>query len=291
VTVRTVLPLIAELTITDSEFEAFRRLVHETTGISLGPHKRALVQARLGRRLRALGLQTFGAYHRYLLEHDPTGEERERFINAITTNKTEFFREAHHFRYLAERWAPGVVSRAARTGQRRVRLWSAACSTGEEPYTIAMTVREALGAGSGWDVRILASDVDTDALARAEAGVYTEDQTAAVPAVLRERYFERAPGGGVRVRPALKELIAFRRINFQDDHWPIRTRFDAVFCRNVLIYFDRDGQRRILARLVDLLVDDGLLFLGHSESVLGLLAGVRHVGNTIYRKATAEAPR
>jgi chemotaxis protein methyltransferase CheR len=279
------LPFGAELTITDDEFEAFRRLVHETTGIALGPHKRALVQARLGRRLRALGLTSFRAYHRYLTERD-SGQELERFVNAITTNKTEFFREAHHFRFLAEQWAPAVVARAARTGARRLRLWSAACSTGEEPYTIAMTVREALGASASWDLRILASDVDTDVLARAEAGIYTADQVAPVPAALRSRYFEPAPDGrGVRVRSALRDLVAFRQINFQDDHWPIRTRFDAIFCRNVLIYFDREGQRRILERLVALLVDDGLLFLGHSESVLGLLAGMRHVGNTIYRKA------
>jgi chemotaxis protein methyltransferase CheR len=278
--------LTAETPISDAEFEAFRRLVHEVTGIALGPQKRCLVQARLGRRLRALALPSYGAYHRYLTQDDAGGLELTEFINAITTNKTDFFREPHHFEYLRTVWAPALVARAARTGDRRVRLWSAACSSGEEPYTIAMTVREALGAG--WDLRILASDIDTDVLARAEAGVYTGDQLAPVPAALRERYFTREADRRFRVRRELAELIAFRRINFMDEAWPIRTRFDVIFCRNVLIYFDRDGQRRVVERLLSFLADGGSLCLGHSESVIGLADGVRHVGNTIYRKTGAD---
>jgi chemotaxis protein methyltransferase CheR len=271
----------ADPPISEAEFEALRALIHAVTGIALGPGKRGLVQARLRRRLRALGLASYGAYYRYLTDGAAVGEELTRFVNAITTNKTEFFREAHHFRHLAEQWAPAVAARA-QTGARRVRLWSAACSTGEEAYTIAMTAREALG--PHWDLRILASDVDTEVLARAVEGCYTAAQLAPVPAPLRQRYFTRDAAGGGRVRDELGALVAFRRINLKDDPWPIRTRFDAIFCRNVLIYFDREGQRRLLGRLAELLVEDGLLFLGHSEGVFGLLEGVRHVGHTIYRK-------
>jgi chemotaxis protein methyltransferase CheR len=277
----------AEAGLTDGEFEIFRELVHSHTGITLNPHKRPLLQARLGRRLRVLGLRTFTEYHRYLKESDPTRRELGSFINAITTNKTDFFREAHHFRYLTEHWGPALKVRAARSGERLVRIWSAGCSTGEEPYTIAMTVREALGDGSSVEIRILASDLATDVLAQAEAGEYSTEQTAPIPAPLLSRYFLRGRGdnaGRVRVRPELRSLITFRRINFMDLRWPIRPGLDIVFCRNVLIYFDRPTQQRILERFRDLLKEDGLLILGHSESVHGLLDGVRHLGNTMYRR-------
>lgn len=276
-----------ELAMSDEEFRLFQRLLRAHSGIALGSHKRYLGEARLARRLRALGLSSFAAYHDYLTTGDAGGEELIRFVNAMTTNKTDFFREPHHFRYLTEVWAPTVRQRAARTGERRVRLWSAGCSTGEEPYTLAMTVTEALGP-SGWDLRILASDIDTEVLARAEAGVYTAAQLEPVPPQLRERSFAPVgePGGERRwqVRPELRALIAFRRINFNDDPWPIRTQFDVIFCRNALIYFDRSDQQRILTRLNGFLQADGVLCLGHSESVLGLLGEVRHVGHTTYRK-------
>jgi chemotaxis protein methyltransferase CheR len=277
----------AELAMSDEEFRLFQRLLRAHSGIALGPHKRYLVQARLARRLRALGLATYAAYHAYLTTSDAGGDELTQFVNAMTTNKTDFFREPHHFRYLTDVWAPVMRERAARTGERRVRLWSAGCSTGEEPYTLAMTVVDALGA-SGWDLRILASDIDTEVLARAEAGVYTAAQLEPVPPSLRERSFTRvSETAGERrwqVRPELRELIAFRRINFNEAIWPIRTQFEVIFCRNALIYFDRPDQQRILGRLDDFLKPDGLLCLGHSESLHGLLGGVRHVGHTIYRK-------
>jgi chemotaxis protein methyltransferase CheR len=278
---------VVEFTISKREFELFRDLVRAHTGIALSAYKRPLLQARLGRRLRALGLATFTEYHRHLTE-DESGQELVRFINAITTNKTDFFREAHHFDYLRKVWVPARRAAAAPTGQRTIRIWSAACSTGEEPYSIAITLLDALGPGAaGWDVKILASDIDTDVLDRAAAGVYPLEQTAPVPPDILARHFLRGTGhhaGTVRVRPALRDLVAFRRINFLDDPWPIRTRFDVVFCRNALIYFDRGMQQRLLRRLAGSLKDDGLLILGHSESAHGLLDGVQHLGNTIYRK-------
>ena len=238
-------------------------------------------------------MTTFTEYRRFLTEQDPSGEELGRFINAITTNKTEFFREAHHFRYLADEWVPAIKARAARSGDRAVRIWSAGCSTGEEPYTIAMTLRDALGTAVGWDVKILASDLDTEVLARAKAGVYSVEQTAPIPQRVLACHFLRGRGedvGRVRVRPELRSLITFRRINLQDPRWPIRSKLDVIFCRNVLIYFDRPTQQRVLQRFLGLLKDDGLLVLGHSESVHGLLDGVKHLGNTMYRRIPAALP-
>jgi chemotaxis protein methyltransferase CheR len=278
--------------LSEREFQIFRTLVATHTGIALGPHKRALLQARLGRRLRTLGLTTFADYHRLLIEHDPEGEELVRFINAVTTNKTHFYREAHHFAYLAERWAPAVVGRASRGGQRAVRIWSAGCSTGEEPYTIAMTVADALPNAGGWSVRILASDIDTDVLKRAAAGVYSIDAASAIPPAALKRHFLRGAGTStdlMRVRPALRSLVTFRRINLLEAPWPVGASFDVIFCRNVLIYFDRPTQQRVLERLGGCLKDDGVLVLGHSEGILGMVNGLRHVGHTIYHKEPGDA--
>ena len=282
-----------EAGLSDKEFEIFRALVYEHTGISLSESKRPLLHARLTRRLRALGLATFSEYHRVLTERDSSGDELGCFVNAITTNKTDFFREPHHFRHLAEEWVPAAKADAAKSGARAIRIWSAGCSTGEEPYSIAMTLREALGTAAGWDVKILASDLDTDVLARAEAGVYSVEQAAPVPQAMLSRHFLRGRGadaGRVRVRPELRSLITFRRINFLDARWPIRGQLDIIFCRNVIIYFDRATKQRVLQRLLGLLKDDGLLILGHSESVYGLLDGVKHLGNTMYRRISTGGP-
>jgi len=272
--------------ITDAEFESFRRLIHAHTGISLGPQKRQLVQSRLDRRRRALGLGSFRAYCEYL-ESGRDADELVAFVNAVTTNKTDFFREPHHFAHLADHWAPAARARTAPGATGRARLWCAACSTGEEPYTLAMTLAEAGMVPPRWDTRILASDIDTDVLARAEAGIYERDRVEAVPERLLHRYFLRATGGGtqVRVRDDLQKLVAFRRINLMATPWPIRVQFDVIFCRNALIYFSREDQQRILRRLVDQLQPGGLLFLGHAESAFGLVDGLTHLGSTIYRCA------
>jgi chemotaxis protein methyltransferase CheR len=277
---------LGEVVLTDKEFAALRELIYTHTGIALAPYKRYLVQARLGRRLRALDLASFSEYHERLVSGD--GAELTQFINAMTTNKTDFFRESHHFDYLRTTWLP--ARRAA--GSRKLRIWSAACSTGEEPYTIAVSVLDALDGAGGWDIKLLASDIDTDVLARAEAGTYTLDQVAPVPAPLLSKYFRRGRGqheGSVRVADAVRSLIRFRRINFLDDPWPIRATFDAIFCRNVLIYFDRPTQQRLLTRLLGYLAPDGVIFLGHSESAFGLVAGLTPVGATIYRRSAGSS--
>jgi chemotaxis protein methyltransferase CheR len=209
-------------------------------------------------------------------------------INAITTNKTEFFREAHHFALLRSTVLPALAAASRAGAPRRLRIWSAGCSSGEEPFSIALTVMEALPDVWSWDARILASDIDTDMLAKGEKGVYPLEQIAHVPAGMVPQHFLRGKGtreGLVCLRPAPRRLVTFRRINLQDEAWPIRTSFDCIFCRNVIIYFDRTLQQRLIARFTELLKPGGYLFLGHAESLLGMGMGLTYVGNTVYQKA------
>jgi chemotaxis protein methyltransferase CheR len=238
-----------------------------------------MVYSRLARRVRRHGLASFADYLRVV---ERGGAELQEFINSLTTNKTDFFREPHHFEYLRG----AVLPRLAARGPRRVRVWCAASSTGEEPYTLAMTLREACPPAAGWDVKVLASDIDTAVLAAAERGVYDADRAGGIPPALLRKYFLRGAGanrGKVSARPELRELLAFRRINLVDDPWPVRTRFDAIFCRNVAIYFDRDTQRRLFDRFAAHLEPGGYLFLGHSETLHGLTDRYAPTGGTVYQ--------
>lgn len=274
--------------LTEKEFQLFRELIYKEAGISLGKGKQQLVESRLSKRLRACNLSSFIQYYKYLNEDDQNGEERLKMINALTTNKTDFYREQHHFDYLRSNVFPMLEKKAKETGERKIRIWSAACSTGEEPYTLAMSVLDHFGPTSfhGWDIRILASDVDTDVLAHAQNGVYGADRVADVPQEILKRHFvktSKGPDAPVQVRPELQELITFRRINFIEPQWPINTYFDIIFCRNVMIYFDEVTQDRLLTRFSDQLVPCGHLFIGHSESILRLDQVYTSLGNTIYR--------
>ena len=271
--------------LTEAEFQSLRALIHEHTGIALSAHKRALVYARLAKRLRHHHLDRFSDYYRLLTEQDPTGEELVEMINCITTNKTDFFREPHHFRFLTEHAFPEFRARAP-GGSRRLRIWSAGTSSGEEAYTIAMTVREAFPAHEFWDIRILATDIDTRVLAYAERGEYTLEQAARIPETLLKRYFyqgEEENAGRVQAKQMLKDLIRFRRLNFMDEAWPMRGLFDVIFCRNVIIYFDRATQRRLVERFTQLLVPGGYLCLGHSESLIDTGSKLRHMSQSVYQ--------
>ncbi|MFO1003285.1 MAG: CheR family methyltransferase [Planctomycetaceae bacterium] len=270
------------------EFKLFRGLIYQEAGISLGEGKHQLVESRLSKRLRSLDLTSYQEYYDYLMKSDEDGEERLRMINCLTTNKTDFFREDHHFKYLKSHVFPAIEKRAKETGERKLRIWSAACSTGEEPYTLAMTVLEHFGPMSinGWDIRILASDVDTDVLAHAQKGLYAAERVNDVPRDVLKRCFirtSRSEESPYQIRPELQELITFRRINFIETEWPIHTVFDAIFCRNVMIYFDEPTQDRLLSRFADVLIPEGHLFIGHSESILRLDRIYKSIGNTVYR--------
>lgn len=273
-------------TISDAEFAAFRELIRRTAGITLSDMKRQLLCSRLSRRLRHHGMQRFGEYYELLRSRDPKGEELRQMVNCVTTNKTHFFREPHHFDFLGERVFPEVAARSPRGAPHRLRIWSAGCSTGEEPYSIAITVAERLRQLSAWNVRILASDIDTQVLEHAEAGIYSADSAAELPPQSRAQWFESVPehDDALSVRDELRQMIAFRRINLVDERWPINTTFDVIFCRNVTIYFDRATQERLYTRFAQMLRPGGYLIAGHSEHLGWLSHLFTALGKTVYQK-------
>ena len=267
---------------TEADFERIRQLIYRHAGIALSDSKRQLAYSRVGRRLRARGLARFSDYLDLIEAGDAA--EMEAFTNALTTNLTSFFREPHHFPILAEH-----VGRIG--AQREVTLWCAACSTGEEPYSMAMTMVETLGAEP--PVRMLASDVDTNVLAKAQHGVYPLTALEKVPEQQVKRFFLKGTGaraGAARVRPELQAMITYRQINLLHDQWPVRGPFDAIFCRNVMIYFDKATQYRILRKFAPLLAPDGLLFAGHSENFHHAADLFRPRGKTVYQLAGARKP-
>jgi chemotaxis protein methyltransferase CheR len=279
-----------------SEFAWFQDRIYAVAGIQFKDAKRTMMSARLARRVRELRLPDFARYIDHLEKEGPSSPELGEMINALTTNKTDFFREAHHFEFLASELFPRVRERAARGGRRRLAIWSAGCSTGEEPYSIAMTVREHFGPLTGWDVKIVASDIDTRVLATAAEGVYSDERLESVPEPLRKRYFQRGrkeSQGLWRVRPELRDAIDFRRINLNDPAEPPQRRqeerFDAIFCRNVIIYFDRPTQAKLFERFARQLHGEGFLFLGHSESLIGVSERFTLVRQTVHRLRQASA--
>ena len=278
-------PSVAQTAMSDSEFARLAERVKALTGIMLPLHKRQLVISRLRKRLRSLRLESFGAYLAFL--DSPAGDaETGEMINVITTNLTSFFREGHHFEDMAQILAPEPGAPAAGPrAARRLRIWSAACSTGEEPYSIAITALQSGLAGPGANLRILATDLDTEALSKAQAATYTAERIEACPPELRKGYFETLPDGQVRVSGRARGLIIFNQLNLHEP-WPVKGPFDVIFCRNVLIYFSAEAKQAIVGRFVDLLPPGGTLYLGHSESMLGNHPQLVNHGRTIFRKRT-----
>lgn len=261
-----------EFTFTPGDFDRVRRLIHEYAGIALSDVKQDMVYSRLARRLRALGDRTFADY---LARLQRDREELERFVNSLTTNLTSFFREAHHFDHLRER--------IRQTGGRTFRIWCAAASTGEEPYSLAMTACEAAGSERP-PVEIIASDIDTSVISEARRGVYRAERTERLSADRISRFFSPEPGvpGSLRARDELRRLIDFRVINLMSSSWGVPAGLDAIFCRNVMIYFDKSTQYAVLKRFAPLLGSDGLLYAGHSESFMHATDLFRSLGRTIY---------
>ena len=269
---------LREFEFTAADFERVRKLLHEHAGIALSAAKHDMVYSRLARRVRVCGDRSFAQYLARLERKD--AREWEAFINSLTTNLTSFFREAHHFESLS-RHLKSIAEK------RTIKIWCNAASTGEEPYSIAMTAVEAFNSPTP-PVSIVASDLDTQVLAQAERGIYPAERVAKLTPEQVSRHFLKGngvPEGSVQAKPELRRLITFRRINLLEAGWPVQGPLDAIFCRNVMIYFDKKTQYDVLKRFVPLLRDDGLLFAGHSESFLHATDLFRSLGRTIYERA------
>ena len=273
--------MTSEFLFTDGDFSRIRTLIHRRAGIALGEHKRQMVYSRLSRRLRDLGLPQFATYLN-MLEDSRDGDEWQLFINSLTTNLTSFFREAHHFPVLAD---------LARKATQPVTVWCAAASTGEEPYSIAITLMEALGERAS-TARVIATDIDTSVLARASAAVFTMEQVNRLSPERLRRFFNKGTGsnaGKVRVRPEVTAMVKFSRLNLLDAGWPVKEPVDAIFCRNVMIYFDKPTQKKVLDRFAPLLKTNGLLFAGHSENASLVNQSFKSLGHTVYELARVKA--
>jgi chemotaxis protein methyltransferase CheR len=268
------------------DFEQVAAIMMAEAGISLSDNKANLVYSRLAKRLRLLGLENFGQY--CALVASPAGQdERQAMIAALTTNVTRFFREPHHFEHLKTQILPGLIANAKK--QMRVRLWSAACSTGQEPYSMALALLSLMPDAAKYDIKILATDIDPNVLTAGAAGVYEKSLVEAVPPALRSRWFTSMNDGSghLRVAEELRALVTFRKLNLIGN-WPMRGKFQAIFCRNVVIYFENDAQEKIWSRIVPLLDPEGALYIGHSERVSGQAEAVlRSDGVTIYRPRSA----
>jgi len=265
----------------DDHFAFIRDTLFENAGITLSEIKRDMVYSRLIRRIRALNLRTFDEYLN-LLKKSPEREMVE-FTNALTTNLTSFFRENHHFDYLTSTIFPDLSQRKR---ERRLRIWSAGCSTGEEPYSLAITLKQAIRYFPGWDVKILATDLDSNVVAQARAGIYPEERVKGLPSAVVSRWFNKGNGaleGKVKVKRELQEIITFKQLNLMHS-WPMRGPFDIIFCRNVVIYFNKETQKTLFSRYAEYLDDNGYLIVGHSESLHGVTKQFRPLGKTIYQK-------
>jgi chemotaxis protein methyltransferase CheR len=264
----------------DHHFDMLRKLARQQAGIELNDSKRELVYGRLARRLRELRLTNFDDYCRLL--QDPSGRETSDFVNAITTNHTAFFREEHHFEFLRDEALPALMKK--RAAAKRIRIWCAAASTGQEPYTLAITSHAVLGSAPGWDYKILATDIDSTAIAKCNAGVYRESDIPEVTGYGSRRDWFRPGGSGLSVEMSdhLRQLLYFRELNLMND-WPMTGPIDIIFCRNVVIYFSKETQRELFKRFAKLIAPDGYLFIGHSESILHSTDLFEPVGRTIYR--------
>lgn len=273
-----------EFRMTAADFQRIAATIYEAAGITLPPSKASLVYSRLAKRLRALGFKTFGDYCRWI-ETEGGAEERKSLLSALTTNVTHFFREGHHFEILERRVLPELIKHAEQGG--RVRLWSAACSSGEEPYSMAMTVLSAAPKAARYNLKILATDLDPMVLEQARRGIYPEDAMTRLPEATRRRFFKSVQDGrhkAFSVVDEVRRLIVFKELNLIRP-WPVKGPFDAVFCRNVVIYFDEPTKEAVWQRFAAVIGDGGWLFVGHSERVSGPAVRVfRNEGPTAYRR-------
>ncbi|MFP4141638.1 MAG: CheR family methyltransferase [Planctomycetota bacterium] len=268
--------------LSEAEFNEISEFVKRNCGINLHDGKKELVKARLGKRIRQLGM---GSFRQYMdsVRNDSSGAELTTMLDQISTNLTFFFREHKHFEHLRETVIPAIRAK----GKRRIRIWSAGCSSGEEPYSIAMLLNEAINDLVGWDTAVLATDLSTKVLGMAQRGVYRQERFRETPKHLVSKYFsvvEKRPDGNVyQAKSSIRKLIHFARLNLMEN-WPMKGPFDVIFCRNVMIYFDKTTQGRLVNRYFDILAPGGVLFIGHSESLTGTQHRYKYVQPAIYQK-------
>lgn len=279
-------PSIASLQ--DDEFLFLKELIYNRTGIFLAPHKKIMVQSRLNSRLRHYNMTTFREYIDKL-KNDKSFFENEitELINRITTNKTDFFRENHHFEFLKQTFFPLMEEESKVNNVKKIKIWSSASSTGEEPYSIAITAAEYFFNKPGWQVKILASDIDTNVLNFAKEGIYKQDRLEPVPERIKQKYFTRIEDNNqvhYQVKPILKQMIEFKKINLLEYPYPVTEKQDIIFCRNVIIYFDKPTQKKIFQNFENVLKPYGFLILGHSETMFGISDNFKFLGHTIYQR-------
>lgn len=277
--------------ISDSEFRLFRELIYRHAGIALARSKKALLEARLAKRLRELGLRSFTDYYERVV-NNPDGAELVQLLDRISTNETHFFREPRQFEFLEQQVFPLWTAQAVKgLKERHIRIWSAGCSTGEEPYSLAMLLQDRFSIASGWEIEILATDISTRALNAARMAEWPIAKAEEIPEEFLKRFMLQGTGaqtGKMKAGPEIVSRVHFERLNLNDDTYPVSGRFDAIFCRNVLIYFDAPSRRRAIERLLDFLTPAGFLFVGHAETLNGLTDRARHVMPTVYACAGNE---
>lgn len=273
------------MNITDKEFEIMRKLIYDNFGINLTQQKRSLLVGRLQKQISTLGFTSFGDYYHYLLT-DKSGEALSNLVNNISTNYTFFAREKAHFDYLSNRALPDVVEQIKNSGDRRLRLWCAGCSTGQEAYMLAMLTFEYFGNKYGlWDAGILATDISTQALEKAKAGIYLDEQIEVLPPKFKHTYFKKLGQGQWTVCEKLKKEVTFRRFNLMNKQFPFKRPFHIIFCRNVMIYFDQPTRQELTKKFHQFLGPDGYLFVGHSESLGREQSLYKYIAPAIYRKS------
>ena len=273
--------MINNYNLSDRDFNRLRDIIYNEAGIKLTDVKKALMQSRLMKRLRELKLGNFTEYYNYLTEN--YDNEKINFINAITTNKTDFFRENEHFEFMKYRILPEFDKK----GEKEIRIWSAGCSTGEEPYTIAITLHEYYHGKKSPEFLILATDIDTQVLNKAREGIYPSDHVADIESKYLNNYFSyirNQNGAFYKVNEKLKESVYFRRLNLLSEEYPMKKQFDIILCRNVIIYFDKETQKKLFEKYYSYLKNDGYLLIGHSENITNITDKFVLVGRTIYKK-------
>lgn len=278
----------AALRLSNESFARFAQFITRELGIKMSENKVPMLQSRLMRRLRDLNLASLDEYQEYLFHSPSAEEERVHFINAVTTNKTDFFREPQHFEFLTRTALPNLARHYGTGPTWRFKLWCAGCSSGEEPYTQCMVLSEYARQTPGFDFALLATDISTKVLHHAQAGIYEEDRIEPVPMALRQQYLLRSKDAGrglVRIVPELRRRITFHRLNFMDADYRVKDQFEVIFFRNVMIYFDKPTQEAVINKLCRNLKPGGYLFVGHSESLAGLNIPVSPVASAVFRKA------